>query len=88
MLGNGDNWNEIMQSKVARLVLNGICVVVTGYYAIGGMVELATPPSESTQMLVDQLGTTAYFALTIARIIVCLWVCIAFLRMIARTIRE
>ena len=88
MAGWGDDWNEIMQSKPARLVLNGICVVITASYAIGGVMELASEPSDTTLLLIERLGTTGYYALTIARIVVCLWVSVAFARMIVRTIKE
>lgn len=87
MAGQGNNWNDFMQSKPVRIMLNAFCAVICGYYAVGAVFDLVRP-SETSLMLIEQVGTLGYYALTVARLVVCLWVAVVFARMTVKTIRE
>ena len=42
-------------------------------------------PGETSLMLIEQIGTYGYYALTGARLVVCLWVAVVFARMTVKT---
>lgn len=87
MAGQGNNWNDFMQSKPVRMALNALCSVICGYYAIGAVFDLVRP-SETSLMLIEQMGTYGYYALTVVRMVVCLWVAVVFARMTVKTFHE
>ena len=35
MAGQGNSWNDFMQSKPVRVMLNAFCATICGYYAVG-----------------------------------------------------
>jgi hypothetical protein len=85
MAGGGNDWNSFMQSRLARIVLNGVCAVMTASYAIDAVRELL---SGGSPMMIEQIGTTGYYALTIARLLVCAWVSVVFTRATLKVMRE
>lgn len=83
----GDDWNSFMQSKPVRLALNAICAAACGFYAIGALIDLIRP-GDQAQMLMETMGSTAFYALTVVRGLVCLWVAVVFVRMIIKVLKE
>ena len=86
MSNSGNDWNSFMQSRPARLVLNALCTVICAYYVVDGVREMMSP--ERSAVLIEQLGPTAYYALTVVRILVCIWVSVVFGRMTWKTFNE
>ncbi len=85
--GNGGNdWNSLMQSREAQVVLYGIVVVFCAYHAIDAVRELMSP--ERSAALVEAMGQTAYYVVTILRAVVCVGTGAAFARMALRAFRE
>ncbi|MDO4537079.1 MAG: hypothetical protein Q4B54_02875 [Coriobacteriales bacterium] len=84
-MGN-NGWNDFMQSKQARMVLNSLVCVICAFYAVSGVKELLTP--ESSAQFMQVIGPTGYYVVTIARILVCVWVSIAFARMAYKASQE
>lgn len=82
-----NDWNRFIQSKPVQLALNGFCAVICGYYAVGAVMDLVSP-GEQALMLMEALGTTGYYALTVARMLVCLWVAIVFARMTVKVLQD
>ena len=87
MAQSDNGWNDFMQSKQTRIVMNALCAVICGAYAVGGVMDLVRPEETSTA-LIEQIGTMGFTVLTVARIAVCLWVSVVFCRMAIKTIRE
>lgn len=83
----GDDWNRFMQSKPVRLAMNGLCAGICAYYAIGAVFDLVRP-GEQALMLIEAMGTTGFYALTIVRMLVCLWVTVVFARMTIKVFQD
>lgn len=82
-----DDWYRFMQSKPVRVALNTMCAVITGSYAVGAVMDLVSP-GDQAQMLMESLGTTGFYAITVARMLVCLWVAIVFARMTLKVFQD
>ncbi len=78
MAGNDNSWSSFMQSRTVRLALNTVCTLVCVSHAADGVRELM---SGGSPMLIEQIGQTAYYALTIGRIVVLSFVAFAFARL-------
>lgn len=74
-----------MQSRQARLILNGFCAVMCAVYAVDTVRELL---SGGNPALVEQVGQTTYLILTAVRGLVCVWVSFVFGRMAYKTLME
>lgn len=74
-----------MQSRTVRLILNTLCTLVCVSHAADGVRELM---SGGSQILIEQIGSTAYYALTIGRIVVLAWVAFVFARMAYKAATE
>ncbi len=85
MAGNDNGWNSFMQSKQARIILNGFCAVMCAVYAVDAARELL---GGGNALLIEQVGQTAYVALTAIRGLVCAWVAFVFGRMTYKTFME
>ena len=70
-----------------RILLNGICALCCGYYALDGVHELVSP-GETSALLVARMGVAGFYALTVARTLVCAWVAVVFARMTAEAFRD
>ncbi|MDO5118473.1 MAG: hypothetical protein Q4G41_08080 [Coriobacteriales bacterium] len=79
MANRGNDWNSFMQSRYAQLVLNGFCTIITAFYAVDAVREMLSP--ERSAVLMQQVGPTMYYVLTVARTLVCVWVSFIFGRM-------
>jgi hypothetical protein len=79
MSEGGNEWSDIMQRKPVRAAFNLICIVACGGYGIGAVRDIIQP-SEQSQVLVEQLGTTGYIVMNVGLAAVCLWVVLAFVR--------
>ena len=79
-----DSWNSFMQSREARIVLYGVCVAFTLYYAIDAILELLDPVRSAS--LIETLGATTFYLMDIGRAVVCLITGIAFGRMLYRLV--
>lgn len=79
MARRGDDWSSMMQTPEARLILNGVCAVMTAFYAVDAVREMLSP--ERSAALVENIGPTAYYVITCIRFLVCAWAAIAFGRM-------
>lgn len=87
MAQGGNNWNSFMQERPTRILLNALCSVICGFYGVGAVVDLVRP-GDSAQMLMEQMGTTGYTVMTVARLLVMLWACIAFARSAVKVLQE
>ena len=85
MAGGGNDWNSFMQSRLARIVLNGVCAVMTASYAIDGGRGVL---SGGSAMVGGRGGTSGGYALSIARLRVCVWVSVVFTRATLKVMRE
>lgn len=86
MANGGNDWNSIMQSREARLVLYGISVGFCLFYAVDGILELMSPePSAQAAQLIEAMGETGYYVMTVARTVVLLITGVAFGRMVRKT---
>ena len=83
MANLGNDWNSFMQTKQARMTLYGISVFFCLYYAVDALMELMSPERSATMM--QMVGPTGYYAMTIARFVVLLVTGIAFGRMVYKT---
>ena len=86
MANGGSNWNSFMQGRQARLVMNGLCVFFCVYYGVDALMEMLTP--ERAELMMQSLGPTAYYAVTIVRMLVCLGTGVAFGRMFLKVLNE
>ena len=75
-----------MRSKPAQIVLYSLCVLFCLRYAIAGVWELMHPQDAVT--LIQTMGETAYYVVTIARVAVCFITGIMFGRIVYRIARE
>lgn len=82
----GNDWSEFMQSKQARLVLHSFCAIICAFYAIDAVREMLSP--ERSAMMIEQVGATMYYVLTVCRTLVCVWVSVMFGRMTLKTLKE
>lgn len=82
MAGNGNDWNSFMQQKSVQMLMYGICVLFCLYYAVDGIMEMMSP--ERSALMMQSLGATGYYALTIVRTIVLVCTAGAFARMVLR----
>lgn len=82
----GDGWNSFMQSREAQLAMYGVVVVFCVYYAVDAVRELMSP--ERSAALMEAMGATAYYVVTVLRAVVCLGTGVAFARMAARIFRD
>ena len=87
MANKGNNWNSFMEDKPTRILLNALCMVFCGYYAVGAVIDLVRP-SESSQLLIAQMGQTGYIVMTVVRLLVMLWAAVAFARMAYKVYKE
>ena len=83
----GDDWNEFMQSKPVRIAFDCLCAAICGFYAVGAVIDLVRP-NETAQMLIESVGTMGFYALTVARGVVCVWVSITFVRQTLKLLRN
>ena len=83
----GNDWNSFMQSKPARLVLNAICAVFCGYYAIAAVFDIVSP-NEQAQVLINTMGQMGFTIMTVVRLLVCLWGAVAFGRLTVKVLQE
>ena len=67
-----DNWE-------AQTLMYGICAIFGAVYAFGAARELLSP--EQSAQLVEAVGLGGFYALTIGRLLVCVWVAVSFGRM-------
>lgn len=86
MANAGNDWNSFMQSRQARLVLYGISVACCLFYAVDGVRELVA--SEPPAQLVEAMGETGYYVMTVVRTVVLLVTGVAFGRMAYKTYDE
>lgn len=82
----GNDWNSFMQNRLVRFVLHGMCAVICAFYAVDAVREMMSP--ERSAILMEQIGSTAYYALTIARVLVCIWVAVVFGRTAWKALNE
>ena len=85
-MAQGD-WNSFMQDKPTRVLLNALVAVICAFYAVDAVRELISP-NDTSLMLIEQMGRPGYLALTVARLVVCVWVTISFVRQIVKIIKE
>ncbi|MBQ9005270.1 MAG: hypothetical protein IJ092_02730 [Atopobiaceae bacterium] len=85
MAANNNGWNSFMQSKQARIILNGFCAAICAVYTFDAVRELL---SGGNAMLIEQIGQGPYTALTVVRGLVCAWVAFVFGRMTYKTFME
>jgi hypothetical protein len=86
-MAQGNDWNSFMQQKTTRVLLNALVACMTAFYAIDAVRELMNP-NETALIMIEQVGRPAYLALTIARLVVCVWVSITFARLVIKTLQE
>lgn len=84
--GGNNGWSEFMQSREVQLFMYGAVVVFCVYYAVDAVRELMTP--ERSAVLMEAMGSTAYYVVTILRAIVCLGTGVAFARIALRIFRD
>lgn len=84
--GNNGGWNSFIQSREVQIALYGVVVVFCVYYAIDAVIELMDPARSA--MLIEAMGQTTYYIVTIARAVVCLGTGVAFARMTLRIARD
>ena len=84
--GGNNGWNSFMQSRETQLFLYGVVVVFCVYYAVDAVRELMTP--ERSAVLMEAMGSTAYYIVTVLRAVVCLGTGVAFARMALRIFRD
>ena len=82
----GNDWNEFMQSKQVRVVLYGVCTCFCAFHAVGAINDLRFP--EGSAQLIEAMGSTGFYAMTVVRLLVMLWATIAFARMAIKALRE
>ena len=82
----GNDWNSFMQSREAQVILYGIVVFFCAYHAIDAVRELMSP--ERSAALVEAMGQTAYYVVTVLRAVVCVGTGAAFGRMALRAYQE
>lgn len=87
LMAQNDDWNSFIQSRPMRILLNAICAVCCGFYAVGGVRDLISP-SDSSQVLLEQMGTTGFYAMTVIRTLVCVWVAVVFARMAYKAFKD
>ncbi len=75
----GNDWNEFMQSKTVRTVLYAICTLFCAYYAVMAVFDIVSP-SEASLTLIESMGTTGYYIMTVIRMLVCAWASVSFAR--------
>lgn len=83
MANNGNSWNSFMQSKQAQVVLYSICVFFCILYAVDGVLEMMSP--ERSASMIEAIGETGYYAMTIVRCVVLLITGVAFGRIVLKT---
>ncbi len=86
MSNNGSSWNDFIQSREARLVMYAFCSLMCAGYAVDAVREMLTP--ERAAQLMDQVGATTYYLLTVTRALACAWGAVAFGRMSFQLYRE
>jgi hypothetical protein len=86
-MAQGNDWNSFMQQKTTRVLLNALVACMTAFYAIDAVRELITP-TETALIMIEQIGRPAYLTLTIARLLVCIWVSVTFARLVIKTLKE
>lgn len=79
----GNDWNSFMQRKSVQVALYGICTIFCLAYAVDGIRELISP--DSSAALIESIGTTAFYALTITRSVILLITTVAFARITYKT---
>lgn len=77
---------NFMQTRMGKVVMYGIVVVVCTFYSIDGIMEMLSP--ERVAYMSQVIGEPGYYAITIARVAVLIWVVIAFARMAIKAFRE
>lgn len=82
----GDDWNSFMQGKQVQMVMYSICVAFCLFYAVDGVMEMMSP--ERSALMMQNIGETGYYALTITRTVVLLITAFAFGRIVLKTYRE
>lgn len=86
MAQQGNDWNSLMQSREVRMVLYGVSAAFCGYHSVSAVFDLLHP--EASALLVEQVGQTAFYAMTAVRLIALAWAGIAFARMAVKTFQE
>jgi len=74
-----DNWE-------AQLLMYGICTAFSAFYVVDAVRELLSP--QNSAAIIESIGTTGFYALTIIRLVVCAWAAIAFARMAWKVFQE
>ena len=81
----GSDWNNFMQSRPVRIVLYTVCTCCCVFYAAGAVSDLLHP--ENSTMLIETMGSTGFYVMTVVRLVVMAWVAFAFGRLVAKAIR-
>lgn len=76
----------MMQSREARIVLYGICTVFCFYHSVSAVVDLLHP--ETSAQLIEAMGSTGFYAMTVVRLIALVWAGVAFGRMAYKAFQE
>lgn len=82
----GNDWNSMMQTRQARIVMYGICVFFCVYYGVDAVMEMLSP--ERSANLMQIAGPVGYYAMTIVRAVVCMGTGIAFGRLVLKALNE
>ncbi len=80
------DWYDFLQSRPVRMLLYGICAGACVIYAVGAVRELLHP--ETQAMLIDAIGLTSFYALTVVRLVVMVWVAFVFGRMVWKAFKD
>ena len=81
-----DDWNSFMQSRLVRVVLYSICAAFGFFYALAAVPELLHPERQAAY--VEAVGTTAFYAITVVRMLVMVWVGVMFARMALKAFQD
>ncbi len=80
MAAPNNGWNSFFGSREGQMAMYGIAALFAAYYGIDAFRELLHPDLNSQLAL--SIGTGGYYALLIARLVVCIITSVAFGKLI------
>jgi hypothetical protein len=86
MAQQGNDWNSFMQSREVRVAMYGICAAFCIYHCVSAVFDLLHP--ENSMQLIEAMGSTAFYAMTVVRFVALAWAGVAFGRMALKAFRE
>lgn len=86
MAQGNNSWFDFMQSRTARIICNAIVIVACVRHAIDAALTLLNP-QQHTQLL-DVMGTTVFYLVHIAQLVILSIIVVSFTRGLIRIIKE